>query len=108
MILEVPSDVTTFRALGKLAYRLTGGSLRGPLQAVYHPSHLSYFTSGSLEKLVRSVGGERVAMRTKEAHITRFGLRRYRQPMRTAIRIVAYLDKLLRTEAKLLFAFRKG
>lgn len=107
MILEVPGEVTTFRTLAKLAYRLTGGRLRRPLQALYHPTHLSYFTRGSLARLIESVGGERVDMRNKEAHITRFGLRKYAQPTRSVIRGVALFDKVLGTEAKLLCGFRR-
>jgi len=106
-IVEVPSETTLFRVLSRAGYRLTAGRLRRPLARLYHPTHVSYFTAGSLRCLLEQLGAERIAMTSKEAHVTRFGIGRYRQPARTAIRAVSLLDRALGMEAKLLCAFRR-
>ena len=107
MVIEVPSETTAFRLATRIAYGASGGKLRAPVETLYHPVHLSYFTKASLEKLIRSLGGDHVAMVTKEAHITRFGIERYSPPARLAIRSVTLLDKMLGTEAKLLCGFQR-
>jgi 2-polyprenyl-3-methyl-5-hydroxy-6-metoxy-1,4-benzoquinol methylase len=106
-ILEVPSEVTSFRAMAKLGYRLSGGRLVTPLKTIYHSMHLSYFTPGSLRKLVESLGAGLPAVIAKEAHVTRFGSGRFPLPARLAIRAVSLVDKALGTEAKLLAAIRR-
>jgi 2-polyprenyl-3-methyl-5-hydroxy-6-metoxy-1,4-benzoquinol methylase len=106
-VVEVPSERTLFRMLTRLGHRLTGGGLSGPVRALYHPSHLSYFTPRSLRMLATSLGAENVTLVTKEAHVTRFGLARYRPPARLAIRLTAGADRLLGMQAKLLCAFRR-
>jgi len=107
LVLEVPSEVTVFRTLVRLGFRLSAGRLEQPIRAVYFPGHLSYFTPSSLCALLVSIGGSRVTIVTKEAHITRFGLRRYRPIFRPPIRAVAWMDRMLGTQAKLLAAFQK-
>lgn len=106
LVFEVPSEDTLFRRLVRLGYRLSPGRFSAAVAALYHPAHLSYFTRRSLSRLVAGVGGERLAIATKEAHVTRFGLGRYGFPARAAIRAVATLDRLLGSQAKLLGAFR--
>lgn len=106
-VIEVPAERTLFRVLSRLAYRATGGRLRRPARRIYHPTHLSYFTAGSLRRLLAGLGAEGITLRTKEAHVTRFGLGRYRWPARAAIRTVSLLDRALGMEAKLLCAFRR-
>ncbi len=107
LVLEVPSEVTAFRSLARWGYRASAGRLRVPLERLYHRWHLSYFTSPSLTRLIRSVGGENVAVMTKEAHVTRFGASNFSPPGRIAIRLVSGLDRILGTQAKLLCAFRR-
>jgi 2-polyprenyl-3-methyl-5-hydroxy-6-metoxy-1,4-benzoquinol methylase len=107
VVLEVPSEVTSFRALAKMGYRLTGGRLVTPLKTIYHSMHLSYFTPSSLRKLMESVGAKAGRIVAKEAHVTRFGGGRFALPARLGIRAVALLDKTLGTEAKLLAAFQR-
>ena len=106
-VLEVPSEVTSFRALAKMGYRLTGGRLVTPLKTIYHSMHLSYFTPGSLRRLVESLGATCGPIITKEAHVTRFGGDRFPLAARLGIRAVSLLDKALGTEAKLLGAIRR-
>ncbi|HEV8374869.1 MAG TPA: class I SAM-dependent methyltransferase [Candidatus Polarisedimenticolia bacterium] len=105
LVLEIPSEVTSFRALAKLGYRLTGGRLVTPLKTIYHSMHLSYFDPASLRRLVESLGASCGAIIAKESHVTRFGGNRFPLPARVGIRAVSLLDKLLGTEAKLLGAF---
>jgi len=107
LVLEVPSEMTSFRVLAKLGYRLTGGRLVTPLKTIYHSMHLSYFTPGSLRKLVESLGATLPAITAKEAHVTRFGSGRFPFPARLAIRTVSLADRVLGTEAKLLAAVRR-
>jgi len=107
LILEVPSETTVFRVLARWGFRVTGGRVRGPLEQLYHRAHLSYFTKQSLARLIQSVGGERIAATTKEAHVTRFGLRHFSPSKRVMIRAVCALDRLLGTQAKLLVAFQR-
>jgi SAM-dependent methyltransferase len=106
-ILEVPSETTTFRTLSRLGYRLSGGRLQRPIRTLYHCSHLSYFTAASLRRLLESLGAGGITISTKEAHVTRFGVRRYCWPARCAIRLTTWADKLQGTQAKLLCAFRR-
>ena len=91
----------------RLGYRLTGGRLDAPLKPIYHSMHLSYFTPGSLRRLVESLGATCGAIVAKEAHVTRFGGGRYPLPVRWGIRAVALIDKALGTEAKLLGAIQR-
>ena len=107
LVIEVPSETTTFRRLAALGYTLSAGRLAGPLRTLYHPAHLSYFTARSLRTLAAAVGARGVAMRTKEAHVTRFGLGRYPAPARLAIRALALADRMLGIEAKLLCAMQR-
>jgi len=107
LVLEVPSEVTVFRTLAKLVYRLSGGRLDGAVRELYHLSHLSYFTPDSLRTLLASLGGRHVTMVTKESHVSRFGLRRFRPPARIVFRAVAGVDRLLGTQAKLLCAVQR-
>ena len=48
-----------------------------------------------------------VTLRTKEAHVTRFGLGRYPPPARLAIRALVLADRALGTQAKLLCAMQR-
>lgn len=107
LVLEVPSEVTVFRSLARLGFRVTGGRLERPIRELYFPVHLSYFTPGSLRTLLTSLGGTRVTVMTKESHVTRFGLRRYPEPFRTLIRTVSSVDKVLGTQAKILCAVQR-
>jgi SAM-dependent methyltransferase len=106
-VLEVPSERTIFRSLARAAFLVTAGTLAEPLRALYHPSHLSYFTPRSLVRLLGRLGAADIVVRCKEAHITRFGTERYRPLARVTIRAAVGLDRLLGTEAKLLVAFRR-
>lgn len=107
LVLEVPSETTTFRTLARLGYRLSGGRLERPIRELYFPVHLSYFTQESLRKLLVSLGAARVTTRTKEAHITRWGLRRYAPAFRPVIRAVTWMDRALGSQAKILCAAQK-
>jgi|SRR5215831_21380312 len=107
MVIEVPSETTSFRLATRVAYRASKGRVRRPVEALYHRFHLSYFTAGSLRKLIESLGGAHVTLVTKEAHITRFGIDRYSGPARLAIRSFTLFDKMLGTQAKLLCAFQR-
>jgi 2-polyprenyl-3-methyl-5-hydroxy-6-metoxy-1,4-benzoquinol methylase len=107
LVLEVPSEVTVFRTLARMGFRVSGGRLERPIRELYFPVHLSYFTPGSLRKLLTSLGGTRVTVMTKESHVTRFGLLRYPEPFRTLIRVVSTADKLLGTQAKILCAVQR-
>jgi 2-polyprenyl-3-methyl-5-hydroxy-6-metoxy-1,4-benzoquinol methylase len=107
LVLEVPSEVTVFRTLAKLGFRLTGGRWDTVVRELYYPSHRSYFTPASLRALMIHLGGSRVTGVTKEAHITRFGLRRYAPAFRPVIRTVAWMDRALGTQAKILCAVQK-
>lgn len=107
LVLEVPSEVTVFRTLARLGFRLTGGRLARPIRELYFPVHLSYFTPSSLHTLLTSLGGTRVTMVSKESHVTRFGLKRYPQPFRQVIRAVSLMDGALGTQAKLLCAVQR-
>lgn len=107
LVLEVPSETTAFRVLARWAFRATRCRLRGPIEQLYHRSHLSYFTKSSLQRILRAAGGEGIAMTTKEAHITRFGSHNYSAAKRAAIRLVCGLDHALGTEAKILACCRR-
>ncbi len=107
-VLEVPSERTIFRTVARAAFQMTAGTIAEPLRALYHPSHLTYFTPRSLMRLLERQGAADIVLRCKEAHITRFGAGGYRPLARAAIRTAAGLDRLLGTEAKLLVAFRRG
>jgi len=106
-VLEVPSERTIFRSLARAAFQMTAGTITEPLRALYHPSHLTYFTPSSLRLLLEHLGAAGIVIRCKEAHITRLGADRYRPLARAAIRAATGLDRLLGTEAKLLVAFRR-
>lgn len=107
-VIEVPSERTTFRALARAALAASAGHVSAPLRALYHPSHLSYFTPASLRTLLERLGASGIAMRCKEAHVTRFASGRRRPAARAAIGVVAAVDRLLGTEAKILAAFRRA
>ena len=94
--------------MARAAFQMTAGTIAEPLRALYHPSHLTYFTPRSLMRLLERQGAADIVLRCKEAHITRFGAGGYRPLARAAIRTAAGLDRLLGTEAKLLVAFRRG
>ncbi len=106
-VLEVPSETTVFRALARTAFLASGGRISEPLRALYHPSHLTYFTPRSLTRLLERLGAADIVVRCKEAHITRFGADRYRPLARSVIRAAVGLDRVLGTEAKLLVVFRR-
>lgn len=107
-VLEVPSERTVFRCLARAAFQMTAGTIAEPLRALYHPSHLTYFTPRSLMRLLERLGAVDVVVRCKEAHVTRFGIGRYHPVARAAIRAMTGVDRVLGTEAKLLAAFRRG
>jgi SAM-dependent methyltransferase len=106
VVIEVPSEVTTFRMLATLAYRMSGGRLAGPARTLYHAAHLSYFTPGSLTALATRAGGRHVKIESKESHVTRFGLGRFPWPARAVILVLTGADRILGMQAKLLCAVR--
>ena len=107
LVVEVPSEVTTFRRLAEAACALSAGRIVGPARLLYHAAHLSYFTPRSVRVLASAVGASGVTIITKEAHVTRFGLDRFRPHERYAIRALATADRLFGTQAKLLLALGK-
>ena len=107
VIIEVPSEATIFRRVARALYRLSGGRVRGPLDKLYNPFHLSYFSPKSMRRALENAGLKVVHMYSKESYTTRHGKQAAAGLKRLPIRALVALDRLLGTGAKLVVCAEK-
>ncbi len=108
IIIEVPSEATIFRRVARSIYRVTGGRVRGPLDKLYNPFHLSYFSPKSMRRALENAGLTVLQMDAKESYTTAHGRYAKSGLKRLPIRVLVQLDRLLGTGAKLVVCATKA
>ena len=106
-IIEVPSEATIFRRVARGIYRLTGGRVRGPLDKLYNPFHLTYFSPRSMRRALENAGLSVVQFDAKESYTTAHGAYARSGLKRLPIRALVQVDRLLGTGAKLVVCAAK-
>lgn len=76
LFLLTPNDDALLRRVARLAFRSSFQSLRRPIQTLYYPHHLSYFTANSLKVLAEAIHFEVVRMETRNQEMSRLNLSR--------------------------------
>jgi 2-polyprenyl-3-methyl-5-hydroxy-6-metoxy-1,4-benzoquinol methylase len=69
-----PNDDALIRRVARLAYRTSLRSVQRPMQTLYYPHHLSYFTARSLRSLFENVGLDIVHMETRNQEMSRLNV----------------------------------
>jgi SAM-dependent methyltransferase len=100
-IIEVPCESTIFRPVARTMFRLSGGRIRGPLDKLYNPFHLYYFSPKSMQTALERAGLRVVDVRLHESYTTRHGVQARRGLKRIPIRALVTLDRLFNMGAKL-------
>lgn len=108
VIIEVPSEATIFRNVARAIHRLSGGRVRGPLDKLYNPFHLSYFSPKSMRRALENAGLSVVDMGAKESYTTRHGKGAKTGLRQLPIRALVALDRLLGSGAKLVVCAAKA
>jgi 2-polyprenyl-3-methyl-5-hydroxy-6-metoxy-1,4-benzoquinol methylase len=69
-----PNDDALLRRIARLAYRTSLQSVERPMQTLYYPHHLSYFTARSLRSLFETIGLDVVRMETRNQEMSRLNV----------------------------------
>jgi 2-polyprenyl-3-methyl-5-hydroxy-6-metoxy-1,4-benzoquinol methylase len=109
VIIEVPNENTSFRAMARFLYKSTMGKFQWPLQRVYYLGHLYYYTSATLKKVMREAGFTIADEFTKESYNTKYGCGGLPVGATTklATGVLVRLDRVRNTGAKLVVYAKK-
>ena len=71
-----PNDDALLRRVARLAFRFSFHVVQRPMQTLYYPHHLSYFTARSLSSLFEGAGFDIIHMETRNQEMSRLNLSR--------------------------------
>jgi ubiquinone/menaquinone biosynthesis C-methylase UbiE len=107
LVFEVPNENTIFRFLAKIIFKISWGRVSWPLERLYYPFHLYYFSPKTINKLLKEAGYVVVQITAKESYFTKYGLNSYSFLKRIILKSLVLLDSIFNTGAKFLVYARK-
>jgi 2-polyprenyl-3-methyl-5-hydroxy-6-metoxy-1,4-benzoquinol methylase len=69
-----PNDQALLRRISRFLFAASFHSFSDPVRRLYYPDHLSYFTTKSLSRLLRSTGFELISLETSNQELSRVQL----------------------------------
>jgi SAM-dependent methyltransferase len=104
VLVNTPNENSLIRGLSRLLYRGSGGTIRGPVDRLYHRYHVTYFGAASLARLVDSAGLESMVMQTKGIPLSRG---RISPAVKVMMRALGVVERLAKAEYELILLARR-
>lgn len=103
LLVNTPNENSLLRRVARLLYRGSGGSIKAPVNRLYHRYHLYYFAAQTLGVLFRRAGFAVVDMSTKPIPMSRG---RIPAATKVAMKVLSVAERLTRAEYELLVVAR--
>jgi len=104
LLVNTPNENSLIRKMSRFLYRASGGTIKGPVNRLYHPYHFCYFGAETLARLFDKAGFDIIGIQTKEIPLSRG---RISPAVKVMVRVLGLAARLLHAEYELIVLARK-